>query len=67
MSHLADSTPLKSHSSQLPGYWGMMSGINGIFDFVKFIDVWVWCQELVLTLHLSILSTVQIKNPLKDS
>jgi|Cyp1metagenome_2_1107374.scaffolds.fasta_scaffold09010_11 hypothetical protein len=24
----------------LQGYWGLMSGINGIFDFVKFIDVW---------------------------
>ena len=25
----------------LQGYWGLMSGINGIFDLVKFIDVWV--------------------------
>eukprot|EP00434_Breviolum_minutum_P035390 symbB.v1.2.031327.t1/scaffold3620.1/size53174/3 len=35
-------------------YWGMMSGINGIFDFVKFIDVWVHQPVALLNLSWSL-------------
>lgn len=35
-------------------YWGLMSGINGIFDFVKFIDVWVHQPVSLLSLAWSL-------------
>ena len=43
------------------GYWGLMSGINGIFDFVKFIDVSARTRAPVNTLLFKLGELMQFK------